>query len=266
MRTLHILAATLVIALMILGSKGSLNASTWTNPTSGGFWANSPNWSGGVPNAVGAVADFSTLALTADNTVHLTASETVGSLLFGDVNLSHNWILDNNGNPANVLTLAVSSGSPTITVNNDSATISSVIGGTQGMTVTGAGTLVLSGNNTFAGGMAINSGNVRLNSAGTLNSTTPNLVRFGDGTAGNETLSLNGNSVTISGILPLNGPIVFGNAYVQNGSATPATLTINNSSDSVRASSLRMVAWPPCRWLRPAPARLTLGLRSRTSR
>src|SRR2546429_8821974 len=55
-------------------------------------------------------ADFSTLDLTADNTVHLDGARTVGTLKFGDTPPSHNWIIDNNNNAANVLTLAVTSG------------------------------------------------------------------------------------------------------------------------------------------------------------
>jgi hypothetical protein len=84
-------ASFLIAATAIFGAARSSAASTWTDQASGGFWTNAPNWSGGVPNSVGAIADFSTLDITADDTVHLNAPETVSSLLFGDTNPSNNW-------------------------------------------------------------------------------------------------------------------------------------------------------------------------------
>ncbi len=151
-----IIHAACCLAVGLITDKAS--ASTWTDATSGGLWTTSGNWSGGVPNSTGAIADFSTLNITADNVVHLNGSETVGSLLFGDTTASNNWVLDNNGNAGNVLTLGVSSGAPTITVNNQQVTITAAIGGTQGLTDAGPGALVLAGANIYTGTTTINSG------------------------------------------------------------------------------------------------------------
>ncbi len=156
-----------------------IRASTWLDAITGGLWNNSTNWSAGIPNGVGAIADFSTLNITADNTVHMDGSETVGSLVFGDnTTASNNWILDNNGSSANVLTLSVSSGITTITVNNEQATIGAVIAGTQGLTIIGPGTLVLSGSaaNTYSGLTTVSSGTLVLNKQASTNAVPGNLT------------------------------------------------------------------------------------------
>jgi autotransporter-associated beta strand protein len=59
-------------------------------------------------------------------------------------------------------------------------TISAKIVGGAGITKTGAGTLSLSGNNTYVGGTNLNAGVVQVNSAGALGST--GMISFGGGT------------------------------------------------------------------------------------
>jgi hypothetical protein len=89
---------------------------TWIDATTGGLWSNSANWAGGtIADGQNAIADFSTLDITAENTVHLDSARTIGQIKFGDTVPSNNWTLDNNGVAANVLTIAVSSSSPQIT-------------------------------------------------------------------------------------------------------------------------------------------------------
>lgn len=138
------------------------------------------------------------------------------------------------------LTLA---GSALITQNTNAVTsiISSNIGestvgstlslGTQG---TSTGTIALSGNNTFTGGLSIDVTNVRIDSAGALNSTAPNRVTFAN-TAVVKNLSLNGNSITIASLVSTAG---VGAGTVRNASATAATLTINSTSDTLFAGTL----------------------------
>jgi fibronectin-binding autotransporter adhesin len=95
------------------------------------------------------------------------------------------------------------------------------VSGNFALTKVGVGTLYFYGNNTFAGGLIINAGNVSVGSAGALNST--NSVTFGTGSV--ESLTLNGNSVTIGGLNANAG----GNPLIQNISFTPATLTVNTA-------------------------------------
>lgn len=137
----------------------------------------------------------------------------------------------NNATISGAITLA---GNATITANTNatSSTINSVIGesggsyaltlGTQG---TGAHTITLGGNNTFTGGLNIDVSDVRVNNAGALNSTTPNVVTFVSSTNA-KALSLNGNSVTVGGLVSSGGA---GSITVQNNNATAATLTINTA-------------------------------------
>jgi fibronectin-binding autotransporter adhesin len=136
-----------------------------------GLWSTAGNWKAGVPEGTDSLAAFDAVTITADRTVSLDTPRTVGGLVFGASSPASagSWILSNNGTPANVLTLDVSSGTPTITVNMrdtvKTATISAVIDGRDGLTKEGPGTLVLSGANSFTGGLGINAGEVRLGSS-----------------------------------------------------------------------------------------------------
>src|SRR3982751_5859400 len=72
----------------------SARAANWTNGGGDFSWSNAANWDAGVPNAVDAIANFNTLDLAADATVTLNGDKTVGSLFFGDLVPSHNYILN----------------------------------------------------------------------------------------------------------------------------------------------------------------------------
>ncbi len=161
--------ALLLIPIFFSGTLNATNG-TWTNSATNSTWGATTNWSGGtVASGIDAVADFSTLDLTAARTVSLGANFTVGSLLFSDTNTTtaFNWTLAA-GTPAGVLTLATSTGVPTINIINQTTTISAVLAGTQGFIKTGAGTLTLSGANTLTGGINLSAGvlNFAANSLG----------------------------------------------------------------------------------------------------
>lgn len=136
---------------------------TWTTVTSGGLWNDTANWSGGtVADDSSSSANFSTLDITTDNTVRLDGPHTLNSLSFGDITIGSaaGWNLDNNGIPANSLTLGGTT--PTITAGTfatgKNATIRAVVAGSAGFTKAGAGTLVLSGANTYTGATAVSEG------------------------------------------------------------------------------------------------------------
>jgi len=145
------------LTLHSLGADG-----TWTN-LAGGAWSTTGNWLGGtVAGGTDAIADFSTLNITAGAFVNNDATRTVGTLRFGDTTPSHNWTLQNAA-----LTLAVSSGTPTITVANQTATITASLTGSQGIIKNGAGTLTLDAlnkadaGNTYSGGTYVLAGTLR---------------------------------------------------------------------------------------------------------
>jgi fibronectin-binding autotransporter adhesin len=95
---------------------------------------------------------------------------------FGDVTPSHNWILDNNGNSANTIQMAVSAGVPQIWVHNQTATISARLVGPQGFEKRGAGFLRLTGNNSFGGGVFLYQGTLGIDSNASLGGPTSNLL------------------------------------------------------------------------------------------
>lgn len=207
-----VLPAACVVALPLLWNKVLAADGTWTSLSTPGAWSANGNWSGTtVADGSGSTADFSTLNITADTTVRLDAPRTVGNLKFGDTTTgtAGSWILDNNATAANILTLAGTT--PTITVNamgtSKNASISAVIAGSNGLTKLGAGTLVLSGANTYSGGTTV----------------TPT----GDITA----ISAANSSAFGSGAVLLNGVNTFsGGISVTTGQTIANTLTMKPTS------------------------------------
>jgi autotransporter-associated beta strand protein len=133
-----------------------------------GSWAGGTSWSAPT-NSIDGVANFSTANITADATVTLDGNFTVGKILFADLVPSHNWAIAP-GVPAGSLMLKTTTGAPTIDVANptvapptnstggtlgtfteQTATISAPLGGGQGLTKAGSGTLILAAQNTYLG-------------------------------------------------------------------------------------------------------------------
>ncbi|HSI62916.1 MAG TPA: autotransporter-associated beta strand repeat-containing protein, partial [Candidatus Saccharimonadia bacterium] len=138
----------------------------------------------------------------------------------GDITMrSHSSISTNNS----ALNIGTISGNITEAVAGSSLTLNSNTGA--------IGTIILSGDNSFTGGLILIQGTVRLGNTGALNSTTSNLFTFGPTTvvAGtvDRTLQLNGNSVAVGG-LTLGNAANFANNFVENANALAATLTIKN--------------------------------------
>ena len=205
---------------------------TWTQLTTGGLWSNTANWSAGaVADGSGFTANFSTLNITAANTVKMDASHTLTALSFADITTPFvGWTLDNNGVAGNILTLAGTT--PSITVGASStATISAVIDGTTAWSKAGAGTLILSGANTYTGATT--------NSLGTLSvNTFPNggvAGSLGMSSAASANLNVNGGTLSYSGVnattdrgLTLNG----------NGILTVASSTANLNLAGILAGGI----------------------------
>ncbi len=157
------------ITASISGFTGStvvqvFNRDAWTN-AAGGSWTTATNWQNTtIANGAGVAADFSMLPLTAAATVTLDGARTVGDLLFGDTSNAYGWTL--NTGSAGPLTLSTTTGTPTIAVTNQTATIGATLAGSQGLTKTGNGTLILSAGNTYSGSTTVSGGTLVLNSPG----------------------------------------------------------------------------------------------------
>jgi autotransporter-associated beta strand protein len=194
-----------VAALSLLDARAA--DGTWTQTVSGGSWSTTGNWSGGiVADGLGSTANFNTLNLTADNTVRLDSDRTLTGLIFGDTNTTTaaGWVLDNNGTATNNLILA--GVTPTVTVNalgsGKTATISAIIEGTAGLTKSGAGTLTLSGVNTYSGTTSISTGILAITSNNALGATGG-----GNGTtvSNNAVLQLDATGLTVAEPLTIRG-------------------------------------------------------------
>ncbi len=183
-------ASVLLVAfsIVILEASRLVAGTSGTWISSGGIWSSTVNWSGGiVADGVDGAADFSTLNITANQTVVLDTSRSIGSLEFGDTTPSNDWSLG--GNSGSFLTFGVSSGNPLITVVNRTATIGVPLGGAT-VSKDGAGTLVLNGTSDDTGlGLVVNAGAVILSK-----SSGANVHAIGSGG-----LSIEGGSVQLGG-------------------------------------------------------------------
>ena len=133
-------------------------ASVWIGAAGDLNWNNNLNWNPrSIPHDQDAVADFSAIDLMADTVVLLNSNRTVGALLFGDLVPSHNWTIG-----PGILTLDVRTGEPIVNVVNQTATLEAIVAGTDGLTKTGLGTLVLTQPNTYSGMTVVRSGALAL--------------------------------------------------------------------------------------------------------
>lgn len=164
-----------------------------------GEWSDPARWSGGLPaNGAGFSADFSTLDITADRVVTLDLPRALGTARFGDTTGTQSWTLGATGDGV----LLLDSGStsvPTVTVNQNTATLAAPLQGTLGLAKAGTGTLVLAAENTVSGPLQIDTnstslaqGVVRAAHPGALESFTSIAIR--NNNSGSSTLELDGSS------------------------------------------------------------------------
>ncbi len=199
----------------------------WTNDADGN-WSDTNNWSSGViANGTSRMADFSTVSLTADRTVTLDGARTIGGLRFGNLIGSQNWFLSG----ANTLTLdGGGANAPMIAVNQNNATISTPLAGTNGLVKTGNGTLALNAANNLGGGLVVNAGALSI-----IGGTTT----FGSGTStigyltGNGNLTMTAGSLATAGEFRVGGSDQSGAQYMATGMVTVANSTLSVGSLTV---------------------------------
>ena len=234
--------ASIAVCLLALARSAGAVDGTWTSPATG-LWSDSLNWLGGtVANGFDATANFDTIDTLGDVAVHLDTARTIGNLIFGDVDgatTPGDWLLDNNGNAANILTLQAT-GTPTITVNalgdGKSVTIQAEIAGLNGINKAGVGTLTLTGANSYTGGTTLSGGILAFSA---LNNLGSGGITFDGGTlqwAGTNTTDISTRTVTIGpggGTLDVvANNVTLANAIGNNGAGSltktgAGTLTLN---------------------------------------
>jgi autotransporter-associated beta strand protein len=246
---------------LTIASSGLL--ASW-NVDANGTWTNSANWNPSEPNAAGDTATFGSV-ITAPRTVTLDANRTVGNLVFDNANAY--TIAPAAGEALTIgdgtadKTLQVTTGNHTVaaglvlsatTITADiaagqSLTLSGPISGTAAITKgVSAGTLYLTGSNSYSGGTNINVGTVEFaagslgGSAVTINGGT---LRYAAGNtedistktltvgASGATISTNGNDVTLANSIGNTG----------SGGLTKAgagTLTLGGSNSYTGATTI----------------------------
>jgi fibronectin-binding autotransporter adhesin len=203
-----------------------------------GIWGDTNNWTGGIVGQGTNRTAFFTNSITADRTVTNTyAALDIGRMVFGSP--ANNWNVA--GNP---VSLAVTSGVPTIAVNSNRATVAAPLGGAQGFAKTGAGMLALSGTNTYSGDTAVDAGVLNLQNGSALGDSGAISV------ANAARLELQGN-ITVSGktnTLAGDGGNFFGALQTASGSNTwagPVILGANGARLGIGAAGGTLVVAGP---------------------
>ena len=190
--------AALMAVLTLLPALQALAIDSSWNVDAAGNWSTATNWTAGVPNAVDDIARL-TYNITAARTVTIDgSSRTVGSLYLNDDNCGYTLagldlkldvstgsaLIQSDGGTGVTHTISAPVAlydSTTVAVNSAtlqvSGALSSSVAGT-GITKTGAGTLVLSGTNTYSGTTAVSAGALQATDGTSLPSAS-NLVLAG---------------------------------------------------------------------------------------
>ncbi|MGY0556947.1 autotransporter-associated beta strand repeat-containing protein [Lysobacter sp. A421] len=193
------------------------------------------NWS---PNGDGVSGPFALPWSNAllDNAIF---GGTAGTVNLGDPIAVHNLTFNTAGYVLTGNTLTLGGASPTITAAG-SATINSIIAGTSGLTKAGAGTLQLSGANTYSGGISLLGGTLygvtdgALGAAGnditTAAGTTVGLRIDGAGTARSITIG-DGGTLTVSGA-GVGSALISGNGRVNVAPSNNALSIVQLTNDA----------------------------------
>ena len=214
----NITISNTLTAAVLLGNFWNGGTGTWTST--------SPNWStsaalGGAgtsdssstnPLVFGGTAGTVTVSGTVTVPAGMNFTTTGYTLSGGTINLS--------GTSAAANTLTIDGGSST-------ASISSVLTGTNGLTKAGTGTLNLSGANTYSGTTAVSAGTLQLGSGTALGTSSMSI------TAG-AALDLAGVTMVNANALTVNGTGISNNGVLINSSTTTASYrgAITLGSDS----------------------------------
>jgi autotransporter-associated beta strand protein len=207
-----------------------------TNPPSNGSgsWSTGvANWFNGAAdvvwnNAAGDIAQFNGIGGLAPFLVTLDTNITASSLIFN----SNGYTISGAGTTL-TLTLGNVTVDPGVT-----AVLAATVGGTNGLTLSGGGTLELAQANTFTGLTTVNANSVlRVDDAASTGAVVLNsgTLEFGNGITYNQNIALNDGATLLGGTTARsNGTLtVAGAATVNLNTATGQTFTIGNGANAI---------------------------------
>ena len=241
------------------GAQINLNANTLTigadNTTPGAGDFGGASYQGTIIGSGGITKiGTATLTLAGANTYSGTTAINNGTLALtgagaiastGAVNVAASGTFDISGITATSLIIGslagsagsvVTLGAKLLTVGDStSPTFAGAIGGSGGLTKTGAGTLVLSGSSTYTGTTSINAGTLQIGSAGSINSTSGITVngsgaelKYNSATALSKPLTL--TQGTVSGTGTINTPVAIGANVTLSPGNSPGTQTYQSGT------------------------------------
>ena len=191
------------------------------------------------PNSDGVSGPYRAWNNTAlDNTIF---AGTAGTVTLGTAISVHNLTFTTNSYTLSGNTLTLAGSPPVITTNTGiTSTISSVVAGTAGFTKDGAGTLVLTGTNSFTGNLLLVAGLLSVNTDAALGAAGNQVITSG-GTTLIATGALNASRIInlSGGVTALSGAGVGSAHYTGTGGITTgANVRLNNDTNDFTGSAV----------------------------
>jgi autotransporter-associated beta strand protein len=208
-------------------STTTFNASGVWSTDANGNWSDTNKWSGGiVGSGPGLTADFSAINISANRTVTLDTSRSIGTLKFGDTSGSQSWTIS----PSGGSTLTLDTGSiaqPSVVVTN-TVTFTVPLAGTNGFVKSGLGMVVLGANNSLSGAVNLDRGIDGNNNDGITRIAHPTAV------ANVSSLNIRNTSVSTAGGATLQLDGTAGDIVI----AQPVSVTCRNNSTTATIQNL----------------------------
>ena len=211
----------IILIILLLTIQNTVQAQTTITSAQTGNWSNTATWVGGVVPISGdnvIIASGHTVTLTANTDIGAGNLTVTGTVALAGFDLTA-------GSLAGAGNIGTSSGTPLVTVgsNGSNTTYSGVYSGTGArLTKEGAGTLTVSGFNSYTGGTNILNGTFKLGANGAIPNTGVVSIE--------STLDLNGWVEQVEAISSTNPSAVITSSAT--GSVTLFVVSNNNSSYS----------------------------------
>jgi fibronectin-binding autotransporter adhesin len=234
-------AGNCIDEIQVYGSSGASSSNTWTGGGSSPIWSSGNNWSSGTLGASAAITFAGSVGLSNTNDISgfaaggITFDATAGAFTLSGNSLTLAGNVVNNSAAAQTINLnmALQNLSTTLNSGPGKLQINGVLSGSNGVNVSGAGTVVLAASNSYTGNTTVNSGTLEIASGGslagpaTVNSTLQ--VDVGGNLLSGAPLAVNaGGTVILNTDQSIGHPQGSGGTIQLNGGHT---LTVNMSAD-----------------------------------